>query len=848
MRGSLTLRVVAAILVSTLTLSVVATILVATGFWRDIEQQQMAALELYITERTHRADHLFVEIRGSHETARRALERRIDALPDDRVDEEFNRLFPLREDGTRRSIDALFDGYADDHGNYHAGVAAFMSSTEPLDMDRKRLLLAAYNVVDQGGEMLAEHIESLYLFTPQNELVISAATREDRMMFYRNDAPADFNLANASFAQLVLPEANPAGVFVCDELSQLVFIQSRETLTTGCFTPVRWNGAHVGAFGTTIPLQSHFAESMTDAHPNGQNIFLNRSGQLIAHRDLMGGEITQANVDELSGQLGIADIHAAIVADGRDAGSVISPDGRWLVGFARMSGPDWNFVTLVDRQALRSEAIRETSLILGLAFVGVAIQAAVLLWLFRSQIILPLASLNRRFASRRSNPDRENEDITAILGQDDEIGTLARTLAHQDSSNQRLLDELEERVQARTRELAKANQAKSEFIANMSHELRTPLNGIYGLAQALESSALLPEQQEQARMIQTSGETLTLLLSDILDMSKIEAGKLELSPVRTDLAQLIRDSHALFAAQAEDKGLAFDLDIDAGFPANVISDGHRIRQCLSNLLSNALKFTDEGRVFMHASARQDDGRSQIRIEVADTGIGMSADVMKRLFEPFAQADASISTRFGGTGLGLVISRNLARLMGGDITVSSRPGDGSVFVLEFSAETASGAGEEGQILTPADVAADPRYDDLRDLRVLLVEDNLVNREVARAFLKPLTGRIREALNGREALDALAEFDCDLILMDVRMPIMDGIEATRQIRQMPPARSALPIVALTANASEEDARRCLAAGMNAFATKPLRAGDFYDAMLGALRQSRRPVEPGDDEARG
>lgn len=848
MQNSLTFRVITAILLSTLALSVLATVLVASSFWRDIEQQQMTSLEMYISERTSRSDDLFVEIRQAHETARTALERRLGTLPAEELNEEFDRLFPVREDGTRRSIDALFDGYTDPHGNFHHGVAAFMSSNEPLDLERKRLLLAAYNVVDQGGEMLAGHIENLYLFTPQNELVISAANRPGRLMFYREEAAADFNLAAASFAQLVLPEANPDGRFVCDELSQAVFIQNRETLTTGCFTPIRMNEVHLGAFGTTIPLQTHFQEAMTDTHANGQNIFINRAGQLIAHRDLLDGEVTEESVTALSEALGVADIHAVIEADGRNAGSVVSTDGRWLIGYARMSGPDWNFVTLLDRGAMQSAAILETGVFLGMAILGVAAQAVVLFWLFRSQIVLPLASLNRRFASRRSNPDREHEDITGIVGQADEIGTLARTLLHQDNSNQRLLDELEDRVEERTRDLEKANRAKSEFIANMSHELRTPLNGIYGLAQAMEASSDSPEQKEQARMIQASGETLTLLLSDILDMSKIEAGHLELAPTSADLPQLIHDCHALFAAQAEDKGIEYTLDIDNMVPVTATVDTHRVRQCLSNLLSNALKFTETGRVALRVSANRTGEFHQIRAEVEDTGIGMDKDVLEKLFSPFQQADASISTRFGGTGLGLVISRNLARLMSGDIHAHSRPAQGSTFIFEFRVSAASSSTIDRPVLNPAEVAADPVYADLKDLRVLLVEDNLVNREVARAFLKSLTGSIDDAHNGEEALNALAEHEYDLVLMDMRMPVMDGLEATRQIRQLATPMCELPIVALTANASQEDARNCLESGMDAFAAKPLRAADFYDAMLRALRVARDRTSGGQAEASG
>lgn len=833
MNRSITVRIVTTILLSTLALSVVATVLVAAGFWRDIEDQQTQSLEMYISERALRSNNLFLEIQHAQATARAALEPRLESLDDADVDAFFDRLFPVAEDGTRRSSDALFNGYVDETGNYHVGVAAFMSSNSPLTIERKRLLVAAYHVVDQAGQLLDEHIENLYLFTPQNELVISAAAREDRMMFYRQAAPPDFDLSTFNFTRLVEPENNPDGLFVCDELSQLAFIQNRETLTTGCFTPVRVNGAHVGAFGTTIPLQDHFRQAMSDTLPGGQNLFINRSGQLIAHRSLLDGAITQDLVDATSQTLDTRAIHQSIVATGLGSGALTSSDGRWLVGYSRMEGPDWFFITLLDRRALRAEAIRETGKILALAIVGVAMQALFLLWYFRRHVINPLSVLTRRFSSQHYEDPTTSGQTNILAARRDEIGTLARTLADQDLRNRELLNELEDRVEARTRQLEKANQAKGEFIANMSHELRTPLNGIYGLAQALESDLIEPEQKEQARMIQASGETLTLLLSDILDLSKIEAGKLEMSPTQTRLPQLLRDIHALFAAQAKDKGLNFHLQLDDTLPDSGLVDAHRVRQCLSNLLSNAIKFTDTGSITTRASARPVKAGHLISVQVEDSGIGMSEEVTDKLFAPFQQADASISTRYGGTGLGLVISRNLARLLDGDIRVHSAPDKGSIFTFEFlltAEETRTKPDTVAQ--KPVELARDPHYASLHNRAILLVEDNLINREVAKAFLKPLGAKVTEAHDGRQGVAAALKEDVDLVLMDMRMPVMDGLEATRQIRAFETDKAKLPIIALTANATEEDARACRNAGMNAFASKPLNAADFFNAMLAAL----------------
>lgn len=833
MERSLTFRLVTTILVTTFCISMLATVLVANGLWRDVQRQQSEGISTYIRERALRTNTFFDSIADAHRSASEALVRRLDLLTDEEVEAAFDRLFPLQPDGTRRSTDALFDGYADTDGDFHYGVAAFMASTEPLSLDRKRLLVAAYQVVDRGGEMFGDELESLYLFTPQNELVISASGREDRLAFYRQDAPPDFNLSQASFAQLVLPESNPVGTFVCDELSQLVFIQNRETLTTGCFTPVRINGRHVGAFGTTIPLRVYFEAAMADRIPNGDNAFINGSGQLIAHESLLDNEITQDDVDALSRSLGIEAIHSAVQAAGTDFGSFVDPTGRWTVGFGAMPGPDWYFATLVDRQALRDEAVRETALILGLSMLAVLLQAAALYWILNRQLVRPLIALAERFSSSRDRNRPRPEALSGPVLQTREIGSLARTLETQEKDNAELLADLENRVAVRTAELEKANQAKTDFLANMSHELRTPLNGICGLAQALESHVPTSEDKERARMIQMSGEALTLLLSDLLDMSKIDAGKLELSVTSANPRQVIADCHALFSQQAQDKGLAYTLELPDDMPEVAEFDALRVRQCLSNLFSNALKFTDTGEVAVRVAFRSTASGGQIDVSVTDSGIGMTPETLDRLFSPFVQADASIATRFGGTGLGLVISRELARLMDGDITATSKAGEGSTFHYSFQIKAAKRAAAPVGIVSPEKLANAPQFANLRDLSVLLVEDNFINREVAKAFLKPLCRQIDEAENGEEALQRLTDGRYDVVFMDMRMPVMDGLEATRRIRA---DGSDPPIIALTANASETDEQRCRDAGMDAFVSKPLQLAALYEAILAAIETAQ------------
>jgi len=829
---SLAWNILAVILVTSIAVSGGVTIFTALTLWRDLERDQLTRLADYISQRGLRTQALFDTVRTTHEMANGALVARLEGVSNEQVSAEFNRLFPLRPDGTRRSTDALFDGYLDTTGDLHLGVGAFLGDGADIDIDQQRLLLAAYHVVDRGGEMLGGQLDNLYFFTPQDQLIISAASRPDQLMFYRHEAPADFIFSDAAFFNMVLPDANPGGVFVCDDLSRLIYVQTRQALTTGCFTPFRVNGQHLGAFGTTIQLGSYFAEAMTDAPNDGENLFIDATGGLISHLELIDVEITPEAVTSISARLGLEGLFASIEASGQSRGTVVSDDGSEVIAYSWMPGMDWYFVSVIDRSVLRAAISQQVLFIVILGLVGVGLQAFIIyLFLFR-EVVSPLAILRRQFGKAVQSPTTPDPDLTDIMRSGHEVGELARTLDRQRRANEDLFETLERRVAERTVALESANRAKGEFLANMSHELRTPLNGILGMAQTIQASLVDDENREHARMIHSCGETLTLLLNDILDMSKIEAGQMELAPEPVDLRQLLSDTFALFAATAEVKGLKCRLEIADDVPGHVLADALRVRQCLSNLLSNAIKFTSAGSVTLRILRVAGDKPDMLTIEVEDTGMGISPTTLETLFAPFVQANNAISASFGGTGLGLSIARRLARMMDGDITAQSSLGEGACFRFTFRAPPSQAAEAVHRVLNPVELASDPVFQDLHGLRILLVEDNFINSQVARAFLKPLGAIITEAGNGQKALDSLRQTEIDLVLMDVHMPVMDGLEATRAIRASDASWSRLPVIALTANTSAKDETECLAAGMDLCITKPLRAPDLFGAMLAVL----------------
>jgi signal transduction histidine kinase/CheY-like chemotaxis protein/HPt (histidine-containing phosphotransfer) domain-containing protein len=386
-----------------------------------------------------------------------------------------------------------------------------------------------------------------------------------------------------------------------------------------------------------------------------------------------------------------------------------------------------------------------------------------------------------------------------------------------------------------------ADRAKSEFLANMSHEIRTPMNAVIGMTSLLLGSAGLPQpHREQVETIRASGEGLLSLLNEILDFSKVSAGHLELSEGPFDVRVCVDEVVDLHAAAAVAKGIGLRREIDRGVPHVVVSDSSRVRQVLLNLLSNALKFTSKGEIVVEVSAGDvdTDGKRELRFAVRDTGIGISPDHLDRLFKPFSQADASTSRHFGGTGLGLAISRNLAKILGGGLWVESEPDRGSVFHFHLRCrEVAPTVLLETQPLSPEALRpmALPH-----DLRILVAEDNTVNQKVALLMLERLGYRADLAADGLEVLAALRRQSYDVVLMDVQMPRMDGLEAVRRIRAEWLERRPY-IVAVTAHALVGDREACLAAGMDDYLTKPLRVEDLRTALLRMGRPTAaRPPE--------
>jgi signal transduction histidine kinase len=534
----------------------------------------------------------------------------------------------------------------------------------------------------------------------------------------------------------------------------------------------------------------------------------------------------------------------------------------FLVALAQVPDTGWRVLVEIPVLGLRLQSTRYYALTL--ALIAFALGGTVLVaHRFSSAVTRPLEDLVgivRNVTAQNAPvpvyPEHSREAATTPLSEvatliedvatmqrrlGDSYQQLRQALAQREQINSELqvmTADLDRKVRERTSELLaaksvaeQASRAKSEFLANMSHEIRTPMNGIIGMTDLALMTPLTDTQREYLQTVRDSAQTLLVIINDILDFSKIEAGKLEITAVDFSLRTLLGDTLKPMSVRAEEKKLRLTVDVAADVPDDLVGDPVRLRQVLVNLVSNALKFTDQGEILVRVvhDMESTPGHAALHFSVVDTGIGIPEDKQVAIFQAFTQADGSTTRLYGGTGLGLSISWKLVSLMGGQIQVESTPGRGSAFYFSITLPLAS-APVVPKLAAPLVV---PGVDS-RPLRVLVAEDNVVNRKLAEHLLRRRGHEPIMVVNGREAVHALEEESIDVVLMDLQMPEMDGFEATAAIRARERSTGArVPIVALTAHAMEGDRQRCLDADMDGYVSKPIDAANLF-AVIDQLTQ--------------
>ncbi|MBX2996136.1 MAG: response regulator [Bdellovibrionaceae bacterium] len=764
------------------------------------------SLKENITLRADREDQLFELAERNQRALARELVSHLEGADKGGLSRvrEFDQIFRRSKDGAVRERDEI-------DNTQHPSF--FVPPSIKLTSDVKSQLMMMYEFMERECYVTLTSFSDCWVSDARGS--VGNFLIEERS--YAHQIPADFKNLEQVWMTVIDPQHNPERK---SRWTPTYLDPNIDLWVVTLATPLYLGDKFLGAIGNDIFLGQIVDRTVHLKMAGTKNFIFNSDGVLVAHPDF------QDRIQKSLGRLSVGDVMSedptlkeahelAIREMPRRApfagGRVFELDAENWIAIAKLDGPDWYMATLYPKSLITTAALNASRFILIFFCVSLILEVALLMWLISQRLERPLSELVKG-VQKVSAGDLQAK---VFAGTNDELQLLSEAFNEMTYN----LGISRAESQAAVVKATEAARVKSDFVSNISHEMRTPLNGILGMTHFLSETNLSEEQKKYASLIAESGNNLLAIVNQVLDVAKIEAQKHELNEAPFNLMSVLDDVRTVCGFAAKQKGLP--LDFESSIDGQFWGDGPRLRQILANLVGNAVKFSSVGSISLRVTEL--DSRApfkRLRFEVRDQGVGMSEEVQSRLFKPFAQGDSSMSRSHGGTGLGLFLVKSFAELMGGTVSLSSRLGEGSTFRVEIPLRTQPPASAR---LPKAPVPAAA----LQNVKpILIVEDNFVNIVLTEALIKKLGFTSQVAKDGREAVEAFASGRFSMILMDCQMPIMDGYEATREIRRLETQGTRTPIVALTANTSSEDRERCLESGMDDMLSKPVKIAVFKE----------------------
>ena len=793
----------------------------------NLERQVKEQLERYIVERGHKESSLFLLAEENHRLFQADfLSRFIDSEGEDPID-EFDSLFEPVEDGSLRIKPEFFsneNATGPDAQKWMTGIIG-RGTAQSVDSELRRLSVISNEMLLSYGPAWRSQFPDLYVSTPHNAVLVYWPEQP-----WGSDISADVDLNQEEWVYIANTKNNTL----------------RESAWTGSYydigsdqflvsvaTPVDYKGEHLITIGNDILLNDLVERTLNDSLEGTHNIIFREDGRLIAHPDLMD------KIKEKDGYLDVSEIEDSDLqnvfnlvkaTDNKHKTVAFNRRGNEFLAITKIEGPDWYFVTVYPKSLLSGFAFESARFVMMAGLTAICVEVVLLFSVMKKKIAQPLDELNKATDQVADG----NFNVKLDDRRQDELGKLAHSFKSMANQLQSSFVVLEQRVAERTAELKsakeiadEANKAKSEFLANMSHELRTPLNGILGYTQILQRSGNLAKKESKGvEIISQCGNHLLNLINDILDLSKIEARKMELHPHEFHFLSFLHSVSEMCRIKAEQKGIDFEFLPESDLPEGIVADEKRLRQVLLNLLGNSIKFTDSGKVSLIVKSQPTQSGKpdyrKFRFQVTDTGVGMNGHQLEKIFNPFEQV-GDIKKQGEGTGLGLSISTQIVAMMGSELEVNSEVGEGSTFWFDVELPEGKRWIEAAHQQVQGNVLG---YKGDRQ-KILVIDDGWANRSILCQLLEPLGFDVFEAEDGAEGLQKALEVLPDLVITDLAMPIMTGIEFLEQVRQTPEL-AGLTVLVSSASVSLSSQYKSSEAGGDGFIPKPVQASDLFSAL--------------------